>query len=62
VWWGGAIFCALAAGFAEVMTLNVKTRPVPFTVGSAVYLALLALLVVLGGVAFFTARRVLRVA
>ncbi|MFC3895562.1 hypothetical protein ACFOWZ_29155 [Lentzea rhizosphaerae] len=61
VWWGGAIFCALVAGFAEVMTLNVKTRPVPFTVGSAVYLALLALLVVLGGVAFFTARRVLRV-
>lgn len=61
VWWGGAIFCALAAGFAEVMTLNVKTRPVPFTVGSVVYLAVLVLLVVLGGVAFFTARRVLRV-
>ncbi|MCP2248974.1 hypothetical protein [Lentzea aerocolonigenes] len=62
VWWGGAIFCALVAGFAEVMALNAKTRPVPFTVGSAVYLALLVVLVVLGGVAFFTARRVLRVA
>lgn len=62
VWWGGTIFCAMAAGFAEVMALNVKTRPVPFTVGSVVYLTLLALLVVLGGVAFFTARRVLRVA
>jgi hypothetical protein len=38
-----------------------EARPVPFTAGSAVYLAVLALLVVLGGVAFFTARNVLRV-
>lgn len=52
VWWGGAIFCAVVAGFAELMS--------PFTVGSAVYLAVLGLLVVLGGVAFFTARRVFR--
>ncbi|GAA3653041.1 hypothetical protein GCM10022267_44190 [Lentzea roselyniae] len=62
VWWGGAIFCAMAAWFSEVMTLNSEVRPVPFTAGSAVYLALLAVVVVLGGVAFFTARRVLRVA
>jgi hypothetical protein len=34
---------------------------VSFTVGSAVYLAVLVLLVVLGGVAFFTARRVFRI-
>jgi hypothetical protein len=34
---------------------------VPFTVGSAVYLAVLAVIVVLGGVAFFTARAVFRV-
>ncbi|MFD4643238.1 hypothetical protein ACFWN2_38435 [Lentzea sp. NPDC058436] len=61
VWWGAAIFCALAAWFCEVMTLNNAERPVPFTAGSAVYLAVLGLLVVLGGVAFFTARRVLRV-
>ncbi|WP_330270223.1 hypothetical protein OG205_23315 [Lentzea sp. NBC_00516] len=60
-WWGGAIFCVLVAWFAEVMALNVTTRPVPLTVGSAVYLAVLGLLVVLGGVAFFTARKVLRV-
>ncbi|WP_218164572.1 hypothetical protein [Lentzea waywayandensis] len=60
VWWGGAIFCVLVAWFAEVMALNVKTRPVPFTAGAAVYLALLGLLIVLGGVAFFTAHRVLR--
>ncbi|MET8762311.1 hypothetical protein [Lentzea sp. NPDC004782] len=58
VWWGGAIFCAMAAGFAEVMSLRDE---VPFAVGSAVYLAVLVLLVVLGGVAFFTARRVFRV-
>lgn len=61
VWWGGAIFCVMAAWFAEVMTLNSVTRPVPFTAGSAVYLALLAVIVALGGVAFFTARRMLRV-
>jgi len=61
VWWGGAIFCVLAALFAEVMTLSRQTRPVPFTAGSAVYLALLTVVVVLGGVAFFTARKVLRV-
>jgi hypothetical protein len=58
VWWGGAIFCAMAAGFAEVMSVGDE---VSFTVGSAVYLAVLVLLVVLGGVAFFTARRVFRV-
>lgn len=51
----------VVAGFAEVMTLSSETRPVPFTVASAVYLTLLAVLVVLGGVAFFTARTVLRV-
>lgn len=61
VWWGGAIFCVLVAWFVEVMAMHVKTRPVPFTAGSAVYLAVLGLLVVLGGVAFFTARSVLRV-
>lgn len=61
VWWGAAIFCALVAWFCEVMTLNSEARPVPFTAGSAVYLAVLGLLVVLGGVAFFTARKVLRV-
>lgn len=61
VWWGGAIFCVMAAWFSEVMTLNNEERPLPFTAGSAVYLAVLALLVVLGGVAFFTARKVLRV-
>ncbi|MFJ8966945.1 hypothetical protein ACIRG5_46890 [Lentzea sp. NPDC102401] len=61
VWWLGAIVCAMAAWFCEVMTLNSDARPVPFTVGSAVYLAVLGLLVVLGGVAFFTARKVLRV-
>lgn len=59
VWWGGTIFCVLAAWFAQVMTLNVQARPL--AAGSAVYLALLGLLVVLGGVAFFTARKVLRV-
>jgi hypothetical protein len=51
----------MAAWFCEVMTVNGDARPVPFTVGSAVYLAVLGLLVVLGGVAFFTARKVLRV-
>ncbi|GLY53687.1 hypothetical protein [Lentzea sp. NBRC 102530] len=61
VWWAGAIFCALFAWFCEAMTLNGGERPVPFTTGSAVYLAVLGLLVVLGGVAFFTGRRVLRV-
>ncbi|SMD15843.1 hypothetical protein [Lentzea albidocapillata] len=61
VWWLGAIVCAMAAWFCEVMTLNSVARPVPFTIGSAVYLAVLGLLVVLGGVAFFTARKVLRV-
>ena len=61
VWWLGAIVCAMAAWFCEVMALNSDVRPVPFTVGSAVYLAVLGLLVVLGGVAFFTARKVLRV-
>ncbi|WP_394613001.1 hypothetical protein JNUCC0626_23900 [Lentzea sp. JNUCC 0626] len=61
VWWAGAIFCALFAWFCEVMTLTGDERPVPFTAGSAVYLAVLGLLVLLGGVAFFTARRVLRV-
>ena len=60
VWWGGAIFCVMAAGFAEIMAFNLETRPVPFTVGSAVYLAVLLLLVVLGGVAFFTARAAFR--
>ncbi|GHH59894.1 hypothetical protein [Lentzea cavernae] len=59
-WWGGAIFCAMFAWFCEVMALTSETRPVPFTAGSAVYLAVLGLLVVLGGVAFFTARSVLR--
>ncbi|MEV6241230.1 hypothetical protein [Lentzea sp. NPDC051838] len=49
VWWGGTIFCALFAGFAEVMTA-----------GSAVYLAVLVLLVALGGFAFFTARSAFR--
>lgn len=61
VWWGGAIFCVMAAWFAEVMTVNSVTRPVPFTAVSAVYLALLAVIVALGGIAFFTARRMLRV-
>jgi hypothetical protein len=60
VWWSGGIFCVTAAWFSEVMTLGNEERPVPFTAGSAVYLAVLALLVVLGGVAFFTARRVFR--
>jgi hypothetical protein len=54
VWWGGAIFCVLLAWFAEVMT------PGPVTAGSSVYLALPAVIVVLGGAAFFAARRVLR--
>ncbi|MFJ5992194.1 hypothetical protein [Lentzea sp. NPDC092896] len=61
VWWAGAIFCAMFAWFCEVMALSNAERPVPFTVGSVVYLAVLGLLVVLGGVAFFTARKVLRV-
>ena len=60
VWWGGAIFCAMFAWFCEVMALSSDARPVAFTAGSAVYLAVLGLLVVLGGVAFFTARKVLR--
>jgi len=30
VWWGGTIFCAMAAGFAEVMSLRDE---VSFTVG-----------------------------
>jgi hypothetical protein len=50
VWWGGSIFCALVAGFVEMMS------PAP----DAVYLVLLACVVVLGGIAFFTACRVLR--
>lgn len=54
-WWGGAIFCVLAAWFAEVMTF----RRAPVMVGSAVYLALLAVIVVLGGVAFFAAGNIL---
>ena len=55
VWWGGAIFCVLFAWFVEVM------MPGPVTAASAVYLALLAVIVVLGGVAFFVGRTVLRV-
>jgi hypothetical protein len=58
VWWGGTIFCVLVPFLFEVMALR---GDVPFTVGLAVYLAVLVLLVVQGGVAFFTARRVLRV-
>ncbi|MGW4209715.1 hypothetical protein ACWEIJ_17130 [Lentzea sp. NPDC004789] len=58
VWWGGAVFSVLFPLFFEVMSLRGE---VPFTVGSAVYLAVLVLLVVLGGVAFFTARRVFRI-
>jgi hypothetical protein len=58
VWWGGAIVCVLLPWFAEVMALR---GGVPVTVGSVVYLAVLVLLVVLGGVAFFTGRGVLRV-
>lgn len=50
VWWGGTIFCALVAGFAEVMA----------TASSAVYLVLLVVVVVLGGIAFVVARQVLR--
>ncbi|MDT7784799.1 MAG: hypothetical protein QOF58_3218 [Pseudonocardiales bacterium] len=50
VWWGGTIFCALVAGFAEVMA----------PASSAVYLVLLAVVVVLGGIAFVVARQVLR--
>ncbi|MDX8035050.1 hypothetical protein SK803_32950 [Lentzea sp. BCCO 10_0856] len=53
VWWGGAIFCGMLAGFAEVMS------PLPFTAGSAVYLALLAAVVVLCGIAFFAAGNIL---
>jgi hypothetical protein len=58
VWWGGTVFSVLFPLLFEVMSLRDE---VPFTVGSAVYLAVLALLAVLGGVAFFTARCVLRV-
>jgi len=57
VWWGAAIFCVLGAWFAEVMTLR---GDVPFGAGSAVYLALLALVLVLGGLAFFAASNILR--
>ncbi|KJK50817.1 hypothetical protein UK23_09110 [Lentzea aerocolonigenes] len=57
VWWGGTIFCVLFPLFFEVMALRDE---VPFTVGSAVYLAVLVILVVLGGLAFFTARGVFR--
>lgn len=53
VWWAGAICCGLLAGFAEVMS------PLPFTVGSAVYLALLVAVVVLCGVAFLIAGNIL---
>ena len=53
VWWGGAIVCVLIAGFAEVMS------PTPVNAGSAVYLALLAAVVVLGGVAFSAAGNIL---
>lgn len=56
VWWGGAIFCVLGAWFVEVMTF----RRAPVMVGSALYLALLAVIVVLGGVAFFAAGNILR--
>lgn len=48
VWWGGSLLCALFAGFAEVMTA-----------GSAVYLALLVVVGLLGGVAFFAAGNIL---
>lgn len=58
-WWGGTIVCAAIAAFAEVMTLGVDSRPVAFTAGSAIYLVVLALTVVLGGVSFFTARSLL---
>ncbi len=60
VLWCIAIVCVMFAWFLEVVTLGGMTGPVPFTAGAAVYLAVLALLVVLGGVAFFTARKVLR--
>lgn len=54
VWWGGAVFCALLAGLVELKA------PQPSSTGSAVYLAVLALLVVPGGLAFFVARSALR--
>lgn len=53
VWWGGAIFCVLIAGFAEVMS------PLPVDAWSAVYLVLLAAVVVPGGVAFCAAGNIL---
>jgi hypothetical protein len=61
VLWGSVIVCTTIAGLLEVAVLNDERRPLPFTVGAAAYFAVLALLVVLGGVAFFTARKVLRV-
>ena len=61
VLWGSVIVCTMIAGLLEVAVLSDERRPVPFTVGAAAYLAVLVLLVVLGGVAFFTARKVLRV-
>lgn len=56
VWWGAAIFCVLGAWFAEVMTLGGDVR---FGAGSAAYLALLAVVLVLGGVAFFATSNIL---
>ncbi|HUQ59544.1 hypothetical protein [Lentzea sp.] len=61
VLWGSTIVCAMIAWLLEVALLSDEARPVPFTVGAAVYLAALAIPVVLGGVAFLTARKVLRV-
>ncbi|GAA1340457.1 hypothetical protein [Saccharothrix algeriensis] len=57
--WGGAVFCAASACFLHLMILNSGPRQVPFTAGAAAYLALLAVVVLLGGVAFFTARALL---
>jgi hypothetical protein len=59
VQWGGTIFCSSLSCFLQLMTLNNGPRQVPFTAGAAVYLILLVLPVVLTGVAFFVARRLL---
>ncbi|MFD9704321.1 hypothetical protein [Lentzea sp. NPDC059081] len=61
VLWGAVIACATIAGLLQVGLLSDDTRPVPFTVGVALYFVALYLLVVLGGVAFFAGRGVLRV-
>ncbi|HEX7302724.1 hypothetical protein [Lentzea sp.] len=60
VLWGAVILCTMIAALLQVGLLSDDRRAVPFTVGAALYFVALYLLVVLGGVAFFAGRGVLR--